>query len=89
MMFKPGRNAFYLIPGANHYLQNDRPDAFVRTVLHAVDSPDDAAPGAVGDEVDAPILVDRSRTELPEASQLVEQRAAAPAGTPPPTDGQR
>ena len=28
-------NAFYLIPGANHYLQNDRPDAFVTTVLRA------------------------------------------------------
>jgi pimeloyl-ACP methyl ester carboxylesterase len=89
MMFKPGPNAFYLIPGANHYLQNDRPDALVRTVLHALDSPQDAAPGAVGDEVDAPILVDRSRTELPDASQLVEQRAAGTAGTPPATDGQR
>ena len=44
LMFKPGRNALYLIPGANHYLQNDRPDAFVEALLHALDSPDDAAP---------------------------------------------
>ena len=89
LMFKPGRNAFYLIPGANHYLQNDRPDAFVRIVLHALDAPDDAAPGAVGDEADAPILVDRSRTELPSAAQLVEQRAAVTAATPPATADQR
>jgi pimeloyl-ACP methyl ester carboxylesterase len=78
LMFKPGRNAFYLIPGANHYLQNDRPDAFVETVRHALDSPDDAAPGALSEALDAPILVDRSRTELPDAAQLVAQRAQVP-----------
>lgn len=78
LMFKPGRNAFYLIPGANHYLQNDRPDAFVQTVLHALDSPDDAAPGALGEGVGAPVLVDRSRTELPDAAQLIAQRAPIP-----------
>jgi pimeloyl-ACP methyl ester carboxylesterase len=78
LMFKPGRNAFYLIPGANHYLQNDRPDAFVTTVLHALDSPDDAKPGALSEALDAPILVDRSRTELPDPAELLEQRAAVP-----------
>src|SRR3954470_9258499 len=65
LMFKPGRNAMYLIPGANHYVQNDRPDAFVQTVQHALDSPDDAAPGPLSEALDAPILVDRSRTALP------------------------
>ena len=78
LMFKPGRNAFYLIPGANHYLQNDRADAFVTTVLHALDSPDDAQPGALSEAVDAPILVDRSRTELPDAAELLERRASVP-----------
>jgi pimeloyl-ACP methyl ester carboxylesterase len=78
LMFKPGRNALYLIPGANHYLQNDRPDAFVATLLHALDSPDDAVPGALSQAVDAPILVDRSRTELPDAAHLVAQRAPVP-----------
>jgi pimeloyl-ACP methyl ester carboxylesterase len=73
LMFKPGRNALYLIPGANHYLQNDRPDAFVQTVLHALDSPGDVAPGALGEAVDAPLLVDRSRTALPDAAQLIAQ----------------
>lgn len=74
LMFKPGRNALYLVPGANHYLQNDRPDAFVQTVLHALDWPDDA-PGALGEDPGAPVLVDRSRSELPDAAQLIAQRA--------------
>ncbi|HEY4451773.1 MAG TPA: alpha/beta hydrolase [Solirubrobacteraceae bacterium] len=75
LMFKPGRNALYLIPGANHYLQADRPGAFVQTVLHALDSPDTASPGALDDALDAPILVDRSRTELPDAGQIVAAHA--------------
>jgi pimeloyl-ACP methyl ester carboxylesterase len=78
LMFKPGRNAFYLIPGANHYLQNDRPEAFVQAVLHALDSPDDAAPGALSDAPDAPLLVDRSREQLPSAAQVVAQHASVP-----------
>lgn len=78
LMFKPGRNAFYLIPGANHYLQNDRPDAFVQVLLHALESPKEAAPGALGQAVDSPILVDRSRTALPDATELIAQRAALP-----------
>lgn len=78
LIFKPGRNAFYLIPGANHYLQNDRPDAFVQTILHALDSPDAVDPGPLGEEADAPVLVDRSRTELPDAAQLIAQRAPIP-----------
>jgi pimeloyl-ACP methyl ester carboxylesterase len=77
LMFKPGRNALYLIPGANHYLQNDRPDAFVETLLHALNSPDDVAPGALSQAVDAPILVDRSRVEMPDAAQLIARRAGS------------
>jgi pimeloyl-ACP methyl ester carboxylesterase len=78
LMFKPGRNAFYLIPGANHYLQNDRPEAFVQVLEHALRWPEDAAPGALGNGPDAPVLVDRSRPELPEAAQLIAQRATIP-----------
>ena len=81
LMFKPGRNAYYLIPGANHYVQNDRPDAYVQAVLHALDAPEDAAPGALDDAVDAPLLVDRSRSELPDAAALLAQRAPLPDGT--------
>jgi pimeloyl-ACP methyl ester carboxylesterase len=71
LMFKPGRNALYLVPGANHYVQNDRPGAFVRVVEHALNSPDEAAPGALDEAVDAPLLFDRSRTELASAAELL------------------
>jgi pimeloyl-ACP methyl ester carboxylesterase len=78
LMFKPGRNALYLVPGANHYLQNDRPDAFVEVLEHALDSPDDAPAGALSPALDAPVLVDRSRSEMPDAAALIAQRAPLP-----------
>jgi pimeloyl-ACP methyl ester carboxylesterase len=78
LMFKPGRNALYLIPGANHYVQNDRPDAFVQSLEHALTAPDDAAPGALGQATDAPIFVDRSRAEMPDAAQLISRPPPAP-----------
>jgi pimeloyl-ACP methyl ester carboxylesterase len=77
LMFKPGRNALYLLPGANHYLQVDRPEAFVQVLLDALDPSADSAPGALSDEIDAPVLVDRSHTELPDATEIVERRAPA------------
>ncbi len=82
LMFKPGRNALYLIPGANHYLQNDRPEAFVQTLEHALDSPDDAVPGPLSPALDAPLLVDRSRSELPDAAELIARPASLSAGRP-------
>ena len=36
-MLKPGGNRLYFIPDANHYLQVDRPDAFVKVLLHALE----------------------------------------------------
>ena len=47
MMKKPGRNSLYFVPDANHYLQNDQPDALVETFLHALEAPDDTPPGAI------------------------------------------
>ena len=47
MMKKPGRNSLYFIPDANHYLQNDQPEALVETFLHALEAPDDTPPGAI------------------------------------------
>jgi pimeloyl-ACP methyl ester carboxylesterase len=78
LMFKPGRNAIYLVPGANHYLQNDRPEAYVQVLEHALSSPEDAAPGPLSDALDAPLLVDRSRSELPDAAELIARRAPIP-----------
>ncbi len=71
LVSKPGRNALYFLPGANHYLQNDRPDAFVDTVLHALDPPAGRSPGAIADGVDAPLFVDASRRALPEAAEVL------------------
>ena len=36
MMRKPGQNSLYFVPDANHYLQNDQPEALVETILHAL-----------------------------------------------------
>jgi pimeloyl-ACP methyl ester carboxylesterase len=78
LMFKPGGNAFYLIPDAGHYVQNDRPDAFIQAVLHALEAPEDAAPGALDLAPGAAVLVDRSRAELADAAELIARRATPP-----------
>jgi pimeloyl-ACP methyl ester carboxylesterase len=72
MMKKPGRNSLYFVPDANHYLQNDQPAALVETFLHALDAPDDAPPGAIAPRLGSPLLVDRSRSELPRAADLLK-----------------
>jgi pimeloyl-ACP methyl ester carboxylesterase len=64
LMRKPGRNSFYLVPGANHYLQNDRPDSLTTTIVRALDADAGSAPGPIGPEADAPVLVDVSRPHL-------------------------
>jgi len=73
MMTKPGRNALYFVPEANHYLQNDRPDELVEVVLHALDPPEGAEPGALAARPGAPLLVDRSRAKLPSSTDLLTQ----------------
>jgi pimeloyl-ACP methyl ester carboxylesterase len=75
MMKKPGRNSLYFVPDANHYLQNDQPDALVEVLLHSLESPDDAAPGAIAPRPASPLLVDRSRAELPNAPDLLKHPA--------------
>jgi pimeloyl-ACP methyl ester carboxylesterase len=74
MMEKPGRNSLYFIPDANHYLQNDQPDALVETILHALDATDGTPPGTIRRTLPSPLLVDRSRPELPRAADLLEHR---------------
>ena len=56
LMFKPGGNRLYFIPDANHYLQVDRPDAFVKVLLHALEPPGGQAPGALEAGLGAPLL---------------------------------
>jgi pimeloyl-ACP methyl ester carboxylesterase len=75
MMKKPGRNLLYYVPDANHYLQNDQPEAFVETFTHALEAPDDTPPGAIAERLGAPLLVDRSRSELPNAADLLPNQS--------------
>ena len=79
LMLKPGRNRLYFVPDANHYVQADRPDAFVQVLLHTLEPASDQEPGALGAEPGAPLLVDSSRERLPAAADLL--RAPAPPGT--------
>jgi len=78
LMLKPGRNRLYFIPDANHYLQVDRPDAFVKVLGHALEPADGQAPGALEAGPGTPLLVDSSRERLPAAADLL--RAEAPGG---------
>lgn len=68
---KPGRNRLYFVPGANHYLQCDRPDALAAALLHALDTSSPAAPGPISAEPGSALLVDQSRPELPAATGVL------------------
>jgi pimeloyl-ACP methyl ester carboxylesterase len=80
LMLKPGGNRLYFVPDANHYLQVDRPDAFVKVLLHTLEPAEDQEPGALDAELGAPLLVDSSRERLPNAADLLrgEDHAEAP-----------
>jgi pimeloyl-ACP methyl ester carboxylesterase len=68
---KPGRNELWFVPGANHYLQQDAPHAFVDVVTRTLTGNSPEAPGALSSEASAPILVDRSRPKLPSAADVL------------------
>jgi pimeloyl-ACP methyl ester carboxylesterase len=65
---KPGSNELWLVPGANHYLQNDRPDAFVEAVTRSLERTGASAPGPVVNDPHAPVRVDHSSPRLPVAT---------------------
>jgi pimeloyl-ACP methyl ester carboxylesterase len=71
LMGKRGANALYFVEGANHYLQNDQPDAFVDALSHALDPDAARTPGAISAEPGAPVLVDCSRARVPTASEVL------------------
>jgi len=77
LMLKPGGNRLYYIPDANHYLQVDRPGAFVKVLLHTLDPAAGQAPGALEAELGAPLLVDSSREQLPAAADVLHAEAPA------------
>jgi pimeloyl-ACP methyl ester carboxylesterase len=78
LMLKPGGNRLYFIPDANHYLQADRPDAFVTALLHALERAEGQGPGALDAALGAPLLIDSSRERLPAAADLLGTRAPEP-----------
>ena len=61
---KPGSNELWLLPGANHYLQNDRPEEFVDAVTAALDRTGPEAPGPLSDDDRSPIRIDQSAPRL-------------------------
>jgi pimeloyl-ACP methyl ester carboxylesterase len=71
LMRKPGGNRLYFIPGANHYVQVDRPEAFAQVLEHALHPADGQQPGPLDAGPGAPILVDISRTRLPAAADVL------------------
>jgi len=71
LMLKPGGHRIYFVPDANHYLQVDRPDAFVQVLLDTLQADASQPPGPLGRELGAPLLVDSSRARLPVAADLL------------------
>jgi pimeloyl-ACP methyl ester carboxylesterase len=68
---KPGANEFWLLPRANHYLQHDQPEEFAEVILTSLSERSPDAPGPLSAADGAPILVDRSRSELPSAKDVL------------------
>ena len=71
LMLRPGGNRLYFIPDANHYLQLDRPDTFVKVLRHTLQAGDEQPPGPLDSELGAALLVDASRERLPAAEDLL------------------
>jgi pimeloyl-ACP methyl ester carboxylesterase len=71
LMLKPGRNRFYLLTDANHYLQVDRSEGVVATLLHTLDASSNRSPGPISAEPEAPLLIDCSRPRLPAAIEVL------------------
>jgi pimeloyl-ACP methyl ester carboxylesterase len=68
---KPGTNELWFLPSANHYLQHDDPEGLVEVVTHILAATSPESPGALGPSAGAPILVDRSRPQLPSAPDVL------------------
>lgn len=71
---KPGVNELWFLPRANHYLQHDDPHGYADVVTRALTGGSPDEPGALSDEPEAPILVDRSRSMLRTAADVLDQR---------------
>jgi pimeloyl-ACP methyl ester carboxylesterase len=72
LVHKPGSNELWFVPGANHYLQNDRPGAFIDAVVQSFERTGPQPPGPLGGALDGPVRIDHSRDRLPAASDAFE-----------------
>ncbi|HVA73093.1 MAG TPA: alpha/beta hydrolase [Acidimicrobiales bacterium] len=63
---KPGSNELWIVPAANHYLQNDRPDAFAEALLHSLERQGPSDPGPLEATPGAAVRVDHSAPALPD-----------------------
>jgi pimeloyl-ACP methyl ester carboxylesterase len=68
---KPGANEFWLLPRANHYLQNDQPREFAEVVSAALAQRSPETPGPLSAAPAAPILLDRSRTRFQSGAEVL------------------
>lgn len=68
---KPGDNEFWLLPRANHYLQNDQPTEFVQVLKATLSNSSPAAPGPLTTDPGAPVFLDRSRLQLASAAEIL------------------
>lgn len=65
---KPGSNELWFVPAANHYVQNDQPDALVRAALASFERTGPTPPGALDASPTSPVRVDHSAPQLPDAA---------------------
>lgn len=61
---KPGSNELWLIPDANHYVQNDRPEVFAEVVLSALERDGPAVPGPIQLSTGSAIRIDHSSAQM-------------------------
>jgi len=73
---KPGANEFWVLPRANHYVQNDQPQEFVQVLAATLSNTSPDAPGPVSQEQGAPVFVDRSHAQLPLAGAVLKRQQA-------------
>ena len=70
----PGANEFWVLPRANHYVQNDQPREFVHVLEATLFNTSPSEPGPLSTDVGAPVFVDRSRTQLPSAGAVLKRQ---------------
>jgi len=69
---KPGANEFWVLPRANHYVQNDQPREFTHVLEATLSNTSPEDPGPLSADVGAPVFIDRSRAQLPSSAEVLK-----------------